>query len=41
MRTASHVRRGVTLIEVILVLAILAVLMSLLLVARRRGSRPG
>ncbi|HEY7326446.1 MAG TPA: prepilin-type N-terminal cleavage/methylation domain-containing protein [Gemmataceae bacterium] len=37
MQTLSHVRRGVTLIEVILVIAILAVLMGLLLVAIQRA----
>lgn len=37
MRTLSHVRRGVTLIEVLLVIAILAVLMGLLLVAIQRA----
>jgi prepilin-type N-terminal cleavage/methylation domain-containing protein len=33
MRTSGHVRRGVTLVEVLLVIAILAVLLGLLLVA--------
>lgn len=37
MRTVNHVRRGVTLIEVIIVIAILGVLMGLLLVAIQKA----